>query len=174
MTRSQQLVATSARLFVAAGAAICTAALGVNALAASSVRSQLDLQLNEPPGEPGAALEVLGTNARLASAVLAGALAAQRFPSARTALDLTLGTLAILNVAVLAAALGAYGAALVGRVAIHTALEIAAFAIAGGSYLAARNQHLTASVLLLATALASALLLTAALAETHLELGGGP
>jgi hypothetical protein len=174
MTRSQQLVATSARLFAAAGAAICTAALVVSTLAASSVRSQLDLKPYEPPGEPGAALQVLSTNARLVAAVLAGALAAQRFPSARTALDLTLGTLASLNAAILAAALGAYGTALVGRVAIHTALELAVFAIAGGSYLAARNQQLTASVLLLATALAGALLMAAALAETYLDIGGGP
>jgi hypothetical protein len=159
---------------VAGTAAICVTAFTVSALGvADSARPWLELELSAPSGGVGAALEIFVANARLAAAVLVGAIAVSSFPGLRGCLDVVCGALAMVNVAVLGVAFGVYGLPLVSRVAMHTALELAAFSLTAGSYLAARDQQLAVAALLLATAIAGVLLVTAAVAETYLDLGSG-
>ena len=172
MTAASRPIADSARLFVTAAAGISAAALVVTILGvASTARAWLGLELFEPPADPRPALGIFATNIRLASAALVAAVAVRWLPSLGVALDVALGALAIINMALVGVALGAYGFPLLRRVGIHTAFELAAFSVAGSSYLAARDGRLTRSCLYTAAGLACLLLAAGALAETYAEIG---
>jgi hypothetical protein len=172
VTGPAALLAASGRLFAAAATSVAVGALVVRCLGRGSwVRSLLGLRLPEPAGDPQAAVQAAATNLRLLVAVLVGALAVQRLPAVRAPVDIALGTLAALNLAVVALAFGAYGVPLLTQVALHGTLELAAFAIATSAYLAARRCGLGPRSLVSAAGFAVVLLSLGALAETYLDTG---
>ena len=172
MIDTRRLAADSGRLFLAGAAAICVTAFAVGAVGFTGwARSWLALELGAPSGDARAALEIFVGNVRLAAAVLMGAITVSSLPGLRACLDVVCVALAIVNVAVVGVALGAYGPPLVCRVATHTALELAAFSVTASSYLAARDGRLTRSGLCTGAGLAGGLLAAGALAETYLKIG---
>jgi hypothetical protein len=172
MTGPAALLGASGRLIAAAATAVAVMALFVGCLGGGPwAQSGLGLRSPEPARELQAAVEVATTNLRLLAAVLVGAIAIQQLPALRAPVDLALGTLAALNLAVAALALGADGVPLLTQVALHGTLELAAFAIAASAYLAARQGALGPRALVSAAGLAVALLSLGALAETYLDTG---
>jgi hypothetical protein len=139
---------------------------------ASQARDRLAFQFAPPPGRLGEAAAVAAGNLRLAGAVLLAALLVGLRPGTRPALDLVIAALAALNAAAAGLGLGSYGRRLLEAVAAHAALEFAAFALAGGAYLAARRGPLDARRLAAAAAACTCLLGAAALVETYVQLGG--
>ena len=67
-------------------------------------------------------------------------------------LDVLLGGLLALNAGLLGVAFGGYGGRLLAAVWLHGPLELAAFSLAGGAYLAARARRLTGRALAVAAA----------------------
>jgi hypothetical protein len=172
MTAARALVSPAVQLAALALAALTVCALVVAAVgAAPRVRSELDFGFVAPPRRPGAALDIAATNLRLGGAALVAAWVVQLHPKLRPLPDAALGLVAILNLAVVGFALAAYGPPLLESVAPHGLLELAAFAVCGSAYLAARRRDLTSRQLAAAAALATALLALAALTETYLRLG---
>jgi hypothetical protein len=175
VTAASRPIADSARLFLTAVAGISAAALVVTVLGVTSAaRAWLGLEPLEPPADPRRALAIFVFNFRLAAAAVGAALAVRWLPSLRVGLDVALGALAILNMALVGVALGAYGFPLLGRVGIHATLEVAAFSVAGSSYLAARDGRLTRLRLYTTVGIACVLLAAGALVETYAEIGTGP
>ena len=144
----------------------------LSAFGAVWARAQLGLQFGDAARRSARGAHVFATNMRLAAAVLAGGRRAALPVSREWPVDVALGALAVINMALVGVAFGAYGLPLLRRVAIHTAFELAAFSVAGSSYLAARDGRLTRSCLYTAAGLACVLLAAGALAETYVEIGG--
>ena len=141
---------------------------------ADGARDWLAFEFAHPPARPSDAFAVAGGNLRLAAAVLLAALLVQLRPSTRPALDLIAAALVALNAGLAGVALAAYGRRLLEAVAAHAALELAAFAIAGGTYLTARRGALEAPRLAAAAAGCTVLLGAAAAMETYIRIGAGP
>jgi hypothetical protein len=174
MTAARPRLQSALRLAAGALAAITVGALLIAALGAAPwVREQLDFRFAGPARRPAAAIDIAATNGCLAAAPLLSAWAVQRRPGLRVPLDASLGILAAANVAVMAAALGAYGLQLLGSVALHGALELGGFAVCAAAYLAARHHALSRDAVVGASVLALALLAAAALVETYVQLGAG-
>jgi putative Mn2+ efflux pump MntP len=89
----------------------------------------------------------------------------------RRPLDVTLALVLLLNTTAVGIALGAYGSRLLASVALHGPLELAAFSLAGGAYLAARAGELGAGRLAIAAGLAVVLVAAGAVAETYVQIG---
>jgi hypothetical protein len=172
VTGPAALLAASGRLFAAGATAVAIGALVVRCLGGGPwARSTLGLRLPEPARDPQATVQVAATNLRLLAAVLLGALVVQRLSAVTAPVDIALGTLAALNLAVVAFAFGAHGVPLLTQVTLHGTLELAAFAIAASAYLAARRRGLGPRSLVSAAGLAVVLLSLGALAETYLDTG---
>ena len=171
---------TCERLLLARAVCLAAVALGAGAavalviwiLAASAkARALLDLSFVAPEPSVGVALDTAATNLSLAAAVLLAALVLLGWPRFRRVLDLLLAMLLALNCLVLGTAAGGYGTRLLETLALHGPVELAAFALAGAAYLAARTDELTLPDLGAAMVLAVALLLAAALIETYAPVG---
>jgi hypothetical protein len=150
------------------GMALLIWGLGVS----QQARRLLGLTFTDPAREPEAALEIAATNLRLVAACLVAAWAVGRRPPLRLAFDVTLGLLSAANAAAVGVALGGYGVRLLEAVALHGPLELAAFALAGGAYLAARARELPIAALAVTAGIASSLVAAGALIETYVPLGG--
>jgi hypothetical protein len=148
------------------------AALITRALGAGGARELLGLSFAAPSREPGEALQAVATNIRYVAAPVGAAWAVISTPCPRLPLDLTLGATFVLNVGVIGVALGAYGTRTLHSIAAHWPPELAAFALAGGAYLAARGAALTARGLIPVAGLAFALVALGAVLETYVQIGG--
>ncbi len=166
---------------IATGTAWCAVvALGVGAWSAATVvvcgaqaplRSFLHFGFDGVSQTPGQAVAIAAHNAALAAAPLIAAAIAQRLQAIQVGVEILLGALLIANSALIGLALGAYGARLAGALAIHLPLELAAFCLAGGTYLAAIAQPLRHRTLGASAAGCVVLLAVAAVAETYLPPG---
>lgn len=173
MTDGRGLARRAAVLGLAAVAVVGVGGLLVHALGGSrSARAYLGFRFDPPPRTQRAVLEVATANLRLVAAALVAALAARAAPRLRWLLDLALVCPSALNVAALAAALGAYGHRLLAAVALHGPFELAAFALVGGTYLSARAGELPTLLLLRVTGAAVALVASGALIESYVRIGG--
>jgi hypothetical protein len=119
------------------------------------------------------ALDIATTNMRLVAAILFAAYAVRELPRLRLPLDAALVVLLVLNLATLGLALAAYGPRTLQALILHGPVELAAFAIAGAAYLAARQRDLPGRTLLRVIAATGALLVAAAVIEAHVQLGAG-
>jgi hypothetical protein len=166
-------------LFLAAFAAIVglnvalavVIALGAVTVAAlpglpAALRGALGFRLGPETASLATAISLLTANAKPAGLLLLGALAA-RDRLIRPIFDVLLAALLATNMALIGAALGAYGPRLVPWL-VHLPVELAALAIPAGTYLHARRARLRPCVLLATAALTGAALLIAALVETYL------
>jgi hypothetical protein len=164
----------AARVALAALAVIAATALLVSTSGADHrARDLLGLRFAGPGGHPADALQIAATNLRLVAAALIAAWAVRGRPQLRWPLDATLAVVAALNVAAAGLALGAYGDRLLASVALHSPLELAAFSLAGGAYLAARAGEFGAGRLAVAAGMAVVLVAAGAALETYVEIGAG-
>jgi hypothetical protein len=170
---ARPLPARATRVALVALALMAATALLVAAAGAGDrARELLGLRFAGPSGRPADALQVATTNLRLAATALIAAWAVRGRPQLRRPLDLTLAAVGGLNVATMGVALGAYGDRLLGPVAMHAPLELGAFAVGGGAYLAARAGELGAGRLAIAAGVAVVLVAAGAVAETYVQIGG--
>jgi hypothetical protein len=158
-----------------AGAMIAALAAGIVVVGGlgEDVRRILALPLRGWPRTPGAVLEIVAHNGRLALAVLVCAYLAPRMARRMSqALDVVLAAMLGYNTALVGAALGAYGTRLTALLALHVPLELAGMSLAGGTYISSRRSALTPRTLLVAGTYCGVLLLAAGLLETYTPLGG--
>jgi hypothetical protein len=168
-------LARAVRREVVGGTLCCALAhTGLTALVAAAVwfaglsddaRQLLGFGFGGLPGGASTGLEIAAHNAQLAGAALVGAAFAPRSALLALLLDVLLGALLVLNAGFVGIAAGAYGGRLLAAVWPHLPFELAAFSLAGGTYLAARAGRLTGPALGAAAALVAALLLAAGLVE---------
>jgi hypothetical protein len=154
-------------LGLTAATAVLVRALGADPAA----RELLGFRFDPPARQPGEALRVAATNLRLVAAGLVAAWAVTSRPRLRLPFDITLALLLALNVGAVGLAVGAYGTRAVHAVALHGPLELAAFALAGGAYLAAREGQLPSHDLIQAVVLVLALVALGAAVEAYVQLG---
>lgn len=158
--------------------AVTVALIGVLALALRALgggeeaRAALGFRFTALPPAPRGALSIAATNLRLAAAGLVAAWAVRARPCLGPLLDLVFALPCCLNAAVVAAALAGYGARLLQAVALHGPLELAAFSLAGGAYLSARAGELPMRVLVPVAAATTALVVSGAVVETYVRIGG--
>jgi hypothetical protein len=133
--------------------------------ASRPVRELLGFGFGGIAGGASAGVEIALDNAQIAAAALVAALLAPRAGPLTTTLDILLGGLLVLNASIIGIALGGYGGRLLAAVWPHAPLELAAFSLAGGSYLAARHWNLPARTLAAAAVGVALLLLAAGLLE---------
>lgn len=158
-----------ATIALAVGVGLLVPALG----ASGQVQRLLGFAFDAPPREPRAAVDVAVGNLRLVAAGFVAALTIGLRPQLRPPLDVTLAAVTALNAAALGIASGAYGPQLLEALALHAPLELGAFAVAGGTYLAARQGAVTATAFTVAALAAVVLMLTAAVLETYVQIGYG-
>jgi hypothetical protein len=169
---ARPLPAQATRVALAALALIAATALLVAAAGAGDgARELLGLRFAGPSGRPADALQVATTNLRLAATALIAAWAVRGRPQLRRPLDVTLAVVGALNAATMGIALGAYGDRLLGSIALHAPLELGAFAVAGGAYLAGRDGWLPAGALATAAAAAIGLIAVGAVLEIYAQIG---
>jgi len=169
------LAPLAGRVVLGAVALASTSALAVWASGAGPrTRQLLDFGFAAPARNTHATLEIAATNLRLVAACLLAAWTVGRQPPLRLALDAAVGLLLALNAATVGVAVGAYGPRLLEAIALHGPLELAAFALASGAYLAARHGELSGCALAASAGGATALVVAGALIETYAQLGGNP
>ena len=168
---------------IAAGAVLCaTAAMTVVVLASAAVslagladdtRKMLRFGFGGVEQSPSEVARLAIHNARFAGGtLLCAGLAPRLTKPARRAVDLLLGGLLTFNAAAVGIAIGAYGTRAITATATHLPVEFAALSLAGGAYMQACKQPLSARELA-AVATATGLLLVAAAAlETYVSIGG--
>jgi hypothetical protein len=148
------------------GLTACAAALTLAAGLRGEVRSWLRLGLPVERRPLADALEIVVTNARVALIPLGAAVLVPLFPRLRRVADVGLVLLASVNAFRVGGALAAYGPPLAGALACHAPIELAGFSVAGGAYLASREDRtLDRRRLAGAGAVSGGLLALAALAE---------
>ena len=136
------------------------------------LREQLGFRFDGPTRQTRDALESAASNGRLAAAQLLAAWVVASHRRLRRPLDVTLALVLLLNTTAVGIALGAYGSRLLASVALHGPLELAAFSLAGGAYLAARVGELGAGRLAIAAGVAVVLVAAGAVGETYVRIGG--
>ena len=170
--------ATIAGALVAAALAV---AIVVRLGRAPETRAQLAFGFHGIPTKLEAALAILANNGRLLTAILAAVLVAQapwlagpdarRGPALtalRAGIDTLLALVVAANVALVGAALGAYGTRMALAMLPHGPLELAAFATALALYLDARRGPLAIHTVLAVAGGSAGALTAAALAEVFL------
>jgi hypothetical protein len=160
-------IAAGALRCATAAAALILLPAGVVRIAglAEDTRQLLGFGFGGIAGGAAAGVEIALHNAQVAAAALLAALLAPRAGTLVVVLDILLGALLVLNASIAGVALGGYGGRLLAAVWPHLPLELAAFSLAGGSYLAARHRALTVRALAGASAAVALLLLGAGLLE---------
>lgn len=169
------LAAPSFRVAFCACTGCAVVALVVSVLGqAPWARRELAFGFPVPTRQLSGAVDLAAHNGRYAVAVLIASLAVACAPTLRVFLDGLLAALLALNAGLIGLALGAYGTRLVLALAVHGALELAAFSLVGGVYLQARRGALRRRHFAAATGIALALLALAGLAETCVAPGATP
>lgn len=165
--------AQAARVALVAVALMAATALLVAAAdAGDRARELMGLRFAAPSGRAADALQAATTNLRLTASAVIAAWAVRGRPQLRGPLDVTLAVVGALNAATMGVALGAYGHRLLGSIALHAPLELAAFAVAGGAYLARRDDGLPAGALATAAAATVGLIAVGAVLEIYVPIGG--
>jgi hypothetical protein len=172
LTVAGSLPRHAAAVVAAALALTGAVALLTRALGAGGARELLGLPFAPPAREPGEALQAAATNGRYVAAPLVAAWAVTSTPCPRFPFDVTLALVFVLNVGAVGVALGAYGTRALHAIAAHWPLELGAFALAGGAYLAARGGPLAGRSLIPVAVLALALVALGAVVETYVQIGG--
>jgi hypothetical protein len=172
LTVAGSLPRHAAAVVAAALALTGAVALLTRALGTGGARELLGLPFAPPAREPGEALQAAATNGRYVATPLVAAWAVTSTPCPRFPFDVTLALVFVLNVGAVGVALGAYGTRALHAIAAHWPLELAAFALAGGAYLAARRGGLRLGSLAAAAAACAVLLSAAAVVETYVRIGG--
>ncbi len=138
--------------------------------AAELVRDALALDLQPDPQQPSETLTITLTNLRVAALPVLGALAVTHAAHARALFDALLAVVLGLNVALVGAAIGAYGPVRLAPWLMHLPLEWAGLSLPLAAYLHARSRRSTRpSALLVLLAATTALLAVGALVETLLS-----
>lgn len=166
IARGAAAVAATA-VAVALIACIAVSAAG----AAAEARGWFAFGFAAPRGRLADAAQIALDNIRLAAAPFLGACAIRYVPKLRPFIDFVLALLLGMNAALLGAAFAAYGPELVSVLVPHLLLEFAAFSLAGGTYVSARQKPLRLLLVVFAIAATGCLLVAAAGAETALWLG---
>jgi hypothetical protein len=162
----------AARVAVCALALTEVAAMFVRASGVDAdARELFGFRFDPPARQPADALRVAATNLRFVAAALVAAWAVTSRPRLRLPFDITLALVLALNVGAVGLALGAYRTPALHAVAAHGPFELAAFALAGGAYLAAREGQLPSHKLIQAAVLAVALAALGAVVETYVQIG---
>lgn len=167
---------------IAAGAIRCaTAAVTVLVLASAAVplagladeaRKTLRFGFGGVEQSPSEVARLAIHNARFAGGtLLCAGLAPRLTKHARRAVDLLLGGLLTFNAAAVGIAIGAYGTRTITATAIHLPVEFAALSLAGGAYMQACKQPLSARELAAVAAATALLLVAAAALETYASIG---
>ena len=168
---------------IAAGAVLCaTAAITVVVLASAAVslagladetRKMLRFGFGGVEQSPSEVARLAIHNARFAGGtLLCAGLAPRLTKHARRAVDLLLGGLLTFNAAAVGIAIGAYGMRTITATATHLPVEFAALSLAGGAYMQACKQPLSARELAAAATATGLLLIAAAALETYVSTGG--
>ena len=167
---------------IAAGAVLCaTAATTVVVLASAAVslagladetRKMLRFGFGGVEQSPSEVARLAIHNARFAGGtLLCAGLAPRLTKHARRAVDLLLGGLLTFNAAAVGIAIGAYGMRTITATATHLPVEFGALSLAGGAYMQACKQPLSARELAAAATATGLLLMAAAALETYVSTG---
>jgi hypothetical protein len=167
---------------VAAGAIFCAcAAVTVVVLASATVslaaladdaRKTLRFGFGGVEQSPSEVARLAIHNARFAGGTLLCAGLAPRLKKpARRAVDLLLAGLLTFNAVAVGIAIGAYGTRAITATATHLPVEFGALSLAGGAYMQACKQPLSARALAAVAAATALLLVTAAMLETYGSIG---
>ena len=168
---------------IAAGVVFCAAAaMTVVVLASAAVsltgladdtRKMLRFGFGGVEQSPSEVARLTIHNARFAGGtLLCAGLAPRLTKHARRAVDLLLGGLLTFNAAAVGIAIGAYGMRAITATATHLPVEFAALSLAGGAYMQACKQPLSARELAAAATATGLLLIAAAALETYVSTGG--
>jgi hypothetical protein len=145
--------------------------------AAAPARRWLAFPFTGVPATPGEALSIFAHNLRLLAAA-AGLLLIAQSPlragfvpgrasrALRAGGELVLGGVALANIALVGAALGAYGSRMAGALLPHGPVELAAYAFMGALYLRGRDAVLSGRAIATTATTSVALLALAAVLET--------
>lgn len=159
--------------------AVAGAAVGITSLVAVAVvvtgsrpaaRDYFALPFPGPSRQGGDVAQIAAHNGRYALGVMLACVAVQAAPRMRELLDVVLAGLLGLNAGLIGLAWGAYGGQLLRALALHGAVELAAFAVCGGAYLRARRDGLRGRDLARAAVGCAMLLILAAGVETYVSL----
>jgi hypothetical protein len=157
-----------------AGAAAAVAAVACVSVGwageADEARAWFALGFAAPSGTWSEAARIAADNLRLAAAPYLAAWALRHSPRLRPLTDSVLAFILVANAALVGAAFGAYGPELASALVPHLPLELGAFSLAGGTYVAARTNPLRLGVALWVAGVVVSLLLVAACAEVALWL----
>jgi hypothetical protein len=122
---------------------------------------------------PGAAARIALDNGRVASGtLLCAALAPRLTVLAQRLVFLVLTTVLAASAAGVGIAVGAYGTRVISAVAVHLPVEFSALSLAGGAYMQACKQALSARELAAVATAAGLLLVVAAALETYVSIAG--
>lgn len=174
-TSPARSIANRAAAIVAAAVAIVAlTALGVAATGHSAdARDALRFGFAGMDPSIAQASAIAIHNGRLAGATLACSILTPRLhPVTRIPVHLLLALILVFNSAAVGVAFGAYGWRVIRATGPHLPLEFAALSLAGGAYLHACRQPLSAPTIALVAASCALLLCAAAAIETYVWLGG--
>jgi Stage II sporulation protein M len=167
-------IATSAAL-CSAGIAVIVAATAVFVAASGlsdDARHALGFGFGGVDRTTGEAAWIATHNAKYAAGALACALLVPWLPRwARLVSDYVLAAMLALNAGTIGVAFGAYRWRAVAATVPHLPVELAGLSLAGGAYLHARGQPLSARALVATTAGCASLLAAAAVIETYVSMG---
>ena len=151
-----------AGLLLAGVAALLVVVLGVE----HGVRAWYGLHPSSPTAVSPA--HVFANNVQVCAIALLGGINVRVWPRARWLLDPILLGLVAINVLLVGAALGAYGAPLLRLIAAHALLELLAAGVAGAAYLHARRREpLSLSAVSWCAVATAGMLILAAVLEVH-------
>ena len=168
-------IAAGAVLFAAAAMTVVVLASAAVSLAglADDTRKMLRFGFGGVEQSPSEVARLAIHNARFAGGtLLCAGLAPRLTKRARRAVDLLLGGLLTFNAAAVGIAIGAYGTRTITATATHMPVEFAALSLAGGAYMQACKQPLSARELAAAATTTGLLLIAAAALETYVSTGG--
>jgi hypothetical protein len=180
MTRSSPM---GAIVGIRVGTCLClAAATTVIALAAITVtaaglaeetRRMLGFGFGGVDPSPAEAARIALHNGRVAGGtLLCAALAPRLTLRTQRLVFLVLTTVLVASAAGVGIAIGAYGTRVVSAIAIHLPVEFSALSLAGGAYMQACKQALSARELSAVTTATGLLLAAAAALETYVSIGG--
>jgi hypothetical protein len=158
----------------AATTVIVLAAITVTAAGlAEETRQMLGFGFGGVDRSPAEAARITLHNARVAGGtLLCAALAPRLTLRAQRLVFLMLTMVFAASAAGVGIAIGAYGARVISAIAVHLPVEFSALSLAGGAYIRACRQALSARELSAVTTATGLLLAAAAALETYASIGG--
>jgi hypothetical protein len=158
-----------AALGIVAFAAVVVAATGVS----DDARRALRFGFGGVDRSPVEAARIALHNLKYAAGALTCAALVPRLgPRTRALVDALLAALLVFNAGAVGVAIGAYGGRVITAIAPHLPLEFAGLGLAGGAYVQARRQVISAPALAAIAAVCAALVGVAATLETYVSTAG--